>query len=186
MSLVVVFLIGSLGAFVQYLFTPRMAEASASQVLRGSRFELVDNSGKVKAVLECGQAKQPRLRMLSEEGVAIIDVGLTGSGSPYWSFNGADGSSRVVVKIGFGDKPILLMGDRTSPSKLILGSVQSDAPDPTLDTWAVEFSQPPPHRRPVAGINAILGYEGKPIVGSMFVVDLRGRLSTFGDRDAKH
>ena len=180
-DLTLVFCLGLVGALLPHLFNLGRVEAAAPPVLRGSRFELVDDSGKLRAVLECGAAMQPRLRMLSPEGNAAIDIGLTGAGSSYANFNSADGSPRVAMKMGFGEKPVILMGDRDSPTKLVLGAVQPDAIDPNLDTWALEFNQPPPNYRAVAGVFATLGYKGKPIHGSVLVKDPQGHTLVFGD-----
>ena len=185
MPLALAFVAGWLGSLVPRLLAPMQAQAAASPVLRANRFELVDDSAKLRAVIECGRAGQPHFRMLSVEGGTTVDIGIAGSASPYLTFNGSDGSPRVAVKMGFGDKPVLMMGDRASPSKLILGSVNSDLPDPSLDTWALAFVQPPPHHRDLAGINANFGSGKIPIAGSVFVVDARERLVTLGDREAR-
>jgi len=180
-DLVVIFCVGLVGALVPHLFKLGRVEAAAAQVLRGSRFELIDDSGNVRAVLDCGTARQPRLRMLSAQGNAAIDIGLTGAGSSYANFNGADGSPRVALKMGFGEKPVILMGDQDSPNKVILGAVQPDALDPNLDTWALEFNQPPPRHRLVAGVFATLGYRGQLIRGSALVMNAQGHLTNLGD-----
>jgi hypothetical protein len=183
-GLIAAFLAGSLGGLLANLFTSRRPQAATPHVLRANRFELVDESGKLRGVIDCEGVKQPPIRMLGSDGHIAVDIGVVPTGSSYLILNGADGSSRVAFKMGFGDKPVLIMGDRTSPTKLVLGSVNSDFPDPKSDTWALEFNQPPPHHRTLAGINALLGTEGKPIGGHVFVVDTRGRLLALGGTDS--
>jgi len=134
------FVAGLLGSIVLHLFAPQHAEGATMHGLRGSRLELVDNRGKVRALLYCGREGEPHFRMLSSEDKVMIDIGLNGASTPYLTLNGSDGTPRVDVKIGYDDKPVMWMGDNRSPSKLVLGAIQTDSPDPNLDMWALESS----------------------------------------------
>jgi hypothetical protein len=168
------YIAGMMGSFTADLFRPGHVQAAPAQVVRANRFELVDGSGTPRAFLEFEGTDRPRLRISSGGSAEEVTIGVTGRGQGYLALKGVDGRPRFAVHMGYQDKPMLLMGDEESGSKVVLGSVQPDAMDPTLDIWALEFSRAMPHAI-LGGLFMETGQNGKPSKGSLLVRDASGK-----------
>jgi hypothetical protein len=165
---------GFIGAATSNFLGMNSVRAASSQIVRGSRIELVDEAGKLGALLDFDPAKRPRLRIFSNDNTSAIEMGVAGN-EPFVVLNGRDGRQRVALRIRRTGKPVFQMGDLESQSKIVLGSVEADAPSPDQDTWALEFNKAVPFR-PVAGINMSVAKPGQKWRGSVFIVDSDGRL----------
>jgi hypothetical protein len=164
---------GFTGSIVSRVLTFNSVEAASDVVLRGRRIELVDGTNKARAVLDFDATKRVRFQLLSADYATAIEISVGGAGSPSVIINGVDGGRRIDMHLGVTGKPVLQMGDGESPSKLVLGSIQPDFPDPTIDIWSLEFNKPAP-LRPLAGINMNIKHGGQLSRGSVYIFDSGG------------
>jgi hypothetical protein len=174
-ALLLAYSAGILGSVTANVLMARRVEAAAAQVVRGSRFELVDESGVARAFLEFERPGRPRLRIAAGAQSDEVDIGVTGLGQGYLVLNGRDGRRRFSVQMGYLNKPTLFMGDDESSSKVTLGSVQPDAFDPNLDFWALRFSRTMPDST-LGGVFVDIGHGGRPSRGSVSVRAADGKL----------
>jgi len=166
---------GILGSVTANLFMPGLAQAAHAPIVRATRFELVDESGVARAFLEFERPGRPRLRIAAESGTDEVSIGVTGPGQGYLALNGRDGRPRFTVHMAYQGKPVLLMGDDESSSKVTLGSVQPDALDPNLDFWALSFRRTMPNSI-LGGLFVDIGHGGRPSKSSLSVRAADGKL----------
>ncbi|MCC6796707.1 MAG: hypothetical protein IT366_16425 [Candidatus Hydrogenedentes bacterium] len=75
------------------------AEA-VTNVLRATKFELIDGTGRVMGVFGSADGKTPQLQLLDEAGKPRIHMGLrTSNGEPEFTLNGKDGKKRAWLSL---------------------------------------------------------------------------------------
>jgi hypothetical protein len=139
--IIVAFVAGACGSLATRVFNLENISAAPAQPLRSTRFELIDSAGRTRAVMESGDGGGAKLRFFNDAMRTPLELGLLG-GQPYLRMNGSDGRMRVTLKLIYGEKPVLLMGDSTSEQRLSLGVVQGDSSDPKADFWALLLGKP--------------------------------------------
>jgi hypothetical protein len=68
-----------------------------SSIVQATRFELVDDRNRVRAVLACGEAGAPALTFIDEDGTTRITIGIAWNAMPSIQVNAADGTARVAL-----------------------------------------------------------------------------------------
>lgn len=130
-------------------------EARGPEVVRASRFELVDAVGQTVARWEVDSEKHQIHLCFSPKGGPIgLDIGVSTEGQPSLTMSGRDGKRRIVMGLGWMDKPSLGMGDERWEGRIVLGHAGSDTPDildDPRDQWGLEF-RPFGTERPIAVI----------------------------------
>jgi hypothetical protein len=115
--------------------------AASPQVIRASRFELVDSAGHALARWEVDpETNSAHLRFLARGGVAL-DEGTFSDVGPFLRMNGRDSRNRIALELDPADKPGLMMSDERWLGRIVLGYAGSDTPDipDTEDSWNLEF-----------------------------------------------
>jgi hypothetical protein len=179
-NLVASSLVGAIGGLMAVLLASRFGlfwqsapvYAEPSSVLRATRFELIDQSGHARGVIECRAGKDPALRLTSQDGATLLELGLIDSSGPYLKFFGSDRQQRLAITMNMLGKPVLAMGDEDSPSKVVFGAFQPDTPDPAIDVWGLQFRRQMPTRT-IAGI-FMRRAAGEPSSGSIMIVGKGG------------
>jgi hypothetical protein len=130
-------------------------EARGPEVVRASRFELVDAAGKTVARWEVDSEKHHIHLCFSPKGGPVgLDIGVSTEGLPFLTMNGHDGKPRVYMGTGWMDKPALVMSDERWLGRVVLGHAGSDTPDileDPSDRWGLEF-RPFGTEMPIAAI----------------------------------
>lgn len=76
--------------------TERGAAARPPEIVRGERFELVDKTGKTRAVLACdGDSGAPTITFRDSHGQTRVTVGIAWNDMPSIQLNAEDGTARV-------------------------------------------------------------------------------------------
>lgn len=138
----VAFVASLCGALVPRVFQLDAAAAAPLQPVRSTSFELLDDSGRKKAIIESEKGGSVRLRFFDAEMKTPLELGLNSGGKPFLRINGSDGRVRLTLKLIEGDKPTILMGDSTSEQRLQLGATQPDATGSNSDVWALLLGNP--------------------------------------------
>jgi hypothetical protein len=131
-------------------------------VVRASKFELVDRSGKSLAFWGVEpESRRIVMSFNSEQEHSVASFGISHM-SPFLEFSGGDGKTRLVLKLGRNDRPYLAMGDERTEGRILLGFVQPDTDfgEPG-DDWALRF------RTVDVGELATFGMEKNPHNGKM-------------------
>lgn len=80
-------------------FGTRHAQADLN-VLRATRFELIDSTGRVMAVLGSADGKTPQLELRDAKGTPRVYMGIRESnGEPEFTLNGKDGKKRAWLSL---------------------------------------------------------------------------------------
>ena len=149
--LITSFVMGAAGGIVgSYLFLP--SRLPSVQTIQATRYELLDAKGNVRAFWGTDRDKNTVLAFTRADGgrgKGDIDdpaqqrtsIGILSDGTPWFSFVGADGRSRVRFYLSEFEKPIMLLEDASSP-RLSLGIDQSDSHNARDNDWALKFYDP--------------------------------------------
>ena len=161
------------GVFGGYAYTHwHAAKMEKVPVLRSSRFELTDNTGRVIAFWGADRGNNTVLAFLQKASQDMgpeeyrvspgqtsftgqnpneaLTVGMMSTQVPFMNLQAKDGSSRVMLYLNEYQKPVFIMSDEHYEGRLILGFISNDAPSPGDDDWALSFRGPE-----VAGIGSI-------------------------------
>ncbi len=131
---------GALGFVGGSLARQRSAAADASpQVIRASRFELVDESGRVVAFWGHDDYRHTVIAFTPDGGAEAAWFGVDSVASGTLRVGGEGGHATLNLWRG---KPVLAMGDKRFATRLLLGFIQSDYPSPAEDSWALMFRRP--------------------------------------------
>ena len=160
------------GVIGAYAYTHwRAAETEKVPLLRASRFELTDSTGRVVAFWGTDRGKNTVLAFLQEStqdaGPEVykgppfqtaftsqspneaIAFGMMSTQEPFVNVLGRNGSSRAMLYLGDYQKPVFMMSDESYEGRLVLGFIGNDAPSPKDDDWGLLFRGPS-----VAGIGS--------------------------------
>jgi hypothetical protein len=161
---------GVLGGYVYAYW--HAAKMEKVPVLRSSRFELTDSTGRVIAFWGTDRGNNTVLAFLrkaSQDMVSLripgsawptsftaqnpneaLAVGMMSTQVPFMNLQAGDGSSRAMLYLSEYQKPVFIMSDEHYEGRLILGFISNDAPSPGDDDWALSVRGPD-----VAGIGSI-------------------------------
>lgn len=113
--------------------------ASAPDVVRATRFELVNGSGAPVAAWEVDPSGGAHLGFLRHDTVGL-DIGVLPDGRPFLRMSGRDGKRRIVMELDQVDKPMLGMGDERWEGRVHLGFIPPDtSPYSNWDEWGLLF-----------------------------------------------
>ena len=154
-------LFGFIGGTVQTWLRP--AQTAAPAVVRATRFELVDDSGRLISFWGFDGRKHLVFTFLDKGRNDLATLGLSSGNAPFLDLVGKDGKSRLILQLFGDDRPLLAMSDGHYEGRIMLGFIQPDTPTPT-DDWGLFFRTP---------------QEGGPnlVRIGMFRRDLHGRAS---------
>jgi hypothetical protein len=116
--------------------------AATPAVVRGSKFELVDDSGRQIAIWQGDQSGRSALSFLGSDQKEVITLGLQPDKSPILNMMGKEGKIRLTIRLGTGDKPVLGMGDEKWEGRVILGYIEPDVRSERDDDWGLLFRAP--------------------------------------------
>lgn len=115
------------------------AAASSRDVVRASRFELVNGAGAVVAGWEAESNGAVRLNFLHDQRTSIA-LGTLTDGRPFLRMDGQDGKNRISLDLVQGDKPLLVMSDERWEGRVHLGFMTPDTfPYSNWDHWGLLF-----------------------------------------------
>jgi hypothetical protein len=163
---------GFLGGTLASQGRENRVEAFAPEVIRASRFELVNPAGITVANWEVTPTNEIRLRFTSGRGEAL-EIGALQDGRPFLRMRGRDGKARVVMELDGLDKPMLGMGDEKWEGRVRLGFIEPDILDTGSDDWGLAFC-PFGTTRPIVGMQMIKTAAGK-VEGHLTVSGMRIR-----------
>jgi hypothetical protein len=131
------------GGFIGGSLSNRMGSvrAAAPDVIRASRFELIDESGRRIGVWE-RNSKGQSLTFVGKDGNQQIAFGLLNSSYPFLDMTGRDGKLRLTLRLGRDDKPLLGMSDEKWEGRLLLGFIEHDVSSSRDDDWGLLFRAP--------------------------------------------
>lgn len=105
---------GFLGGILSFmLFTGQLVSAqddSPPGVIRAEEFQLVDSTGRARAILTFSAGGQPYLAMSDQQSNHILWLGL--SDEPGLVIRDIDGKTRVVLSLDRSGEPSLVVRDR--------------------------------------------------------------------------
>jgi hypothetical protein len=137
-------------------------------IVRASRFELIDESGRRISAWERDSRGQSLMTFVNKDGNELATFGLLNTGSPFLNMTGRDGKVRLTLGLGAKDKPLLGMGDEKWEGRVLLGFIENDTPSArdengalsaSDDDWVLLF-RAPGHISDLASIGAISNRAG--------------------------
>ena len=112
---------GFLGAWLFQTIQLGEAFASGEKVLSGSRFDLVDSRGKLRAQLGFAKEGPPGFWIMDEKGVARIAMGLYPDGTAHFGLQDQSGQMiQLMRSIGPSESPLLIFKNK-GQDRMILG-----------------------------------------------------------------
>jgi len=154
-------IVGGIAGFIGgALRNPPLIQAAASDVVRATRFEVVDPRGEVLA--EIGPGPSDGVRLALRGGNAEVNLGVRATGQPVMRFLGRARKPRMVLELDENDRPSLGMGDEQWEGRMRLGYMAPDVPSRAWDKWGLTFTAPGSNRA-VASLLTVkqpTGYEG--------------------------
>ncbi len=163
LSLLLSCVFGAVGA--SFYLRLQSARPEKVSVVRASRFELTDSTGRVVAFWGTDRGNNTVLAFLPKTAGDVgpngelklpseptgftrqnpneaFAVGLMSNQVPFMNLMGKDGKSRTLLYLTDQQKPVLHMSDGRSEGRLMLGFVSNDVPSPEDDEWALLFRGP--------------------------------------------
>lgn len=136
-------ILATISGFVGGYISSRMQSVSASttDVLRASRFELVDESGRRIGAWERDSKGRSVITFVGKDGNELTTLGLAND-SPFLNMAGRDGKVCLTLHLGRADKPLLGMGDENWEGRVLLGFIEHDVPSRHGDDWGLLFRAP--------------------------------------------
>jgi hypothetical protein len=114
-------------------------KASGAEVIRATRFELINRLGSPVATWESDSNGGAHLKFLGQEAVGF-DIGVLPDGRPVLNMSGRDGKRRIVMELDQADRPMLGMGDERREGRVHLGFMTPDTfPYSNWDHWGLLF-----------------------------------------------
>jgi|HubBroStandDraft_1064217.scaffolds.fasta_scaffold164161_2 hypothetical protein len=163
-------LCGFAGGWVATQFQP--TAAASDKAIKASRFELVDTSGRIRAVLGMHDGLDvPVLWFLTRSGQEVASIGLSSS-LPSIRFMGVDGRPRAVFCLTAGQRPLIALGDERWEGRIKLGAIEEDASPHGAD-WGLEFTGAVPSHV-LAGMGLVRDSGGQ-FLGTLTVEDGKGK-----------
>jgi hypothetical protein len=139
------------GYFGGLLSSQNSVRASPPDVVRATKFELINGTGTPIANWEVDSKGEARLNFLYSEQ-AILAVGVLPDGRPFLRMGGRDGKNRIAIDLDQADKPMFVMSDERWEGRVHLGFIPPDTfPYSGWDHWGLLF-RAIGSERPVAGM----------------------------------
>jgi hypothetical protein len=139
---------------------------AADDIVRTSRVELLDPTGKPRAILGIDNDKgEVLLSFLSRDGKTLASLGLTSDRLPALKLNGGNGKARAVLQLSDKERPLLGMSDDEWEGRVLLGAIEDDLPTATTD-WGLRFTAP---GGSLASIGAIRDRTSQSLSGILLV-----------------
>lgn len=139
------------GYFGGLLSSSTSVSAAAPDVVRATRFELVNAMGNPVESWQVDGKGEAHMQFVHGQR-AQATFGTSADGRPFLRMAGRDGKSRVVMELDQADKPVLGMGDEQWEGRLQLGFISPDTfPYSDWDHWGLLF-RPVGMGLPVAGM----------------------------------
>jgi hypothetical protein len=193
------FLFGSTGGYLGF----RLAElrpvsgdlSSKSITVRASRFELIDDSGRVLATLASSpEAGTANLSFYDDKGRLRETVGMQAGERdlsfpkrwlgyrPVIEFFGEDGHSRFNIALDRWDKPLMAMGAPDSEAQIVLGHGSMNDEGMVSDTPVWMIGLQAPDKTAVAKMGTINSLAGKQ---AKAFLEIKDQQHQWHSRDAK-
>lgn len=165
---------GFLGGLIPGRLQP--VRAASSEAVRTSKVELVDASGKPRAVLALNTSgSEPTLSFLTEGGKEVVSFGLSND-LPMMHFRGTDGKLRAVFQLTPRQRPVIGLGDENWEGRIMLGAIEGDAPAiGDQPDWGLVFTGAPPGHA-LAQIGLKHGLMSRLFSGTLAVQDSKGKI----------
>lgn len=109
-------------------------QAATVKIVQASKFELVDESGKQRAILAVDADHRSVLEFLGEHGETRSRLGISSDGSPFLALIGSDSKVRAVLHLDKTERPSLAMSDESWQGRAVLGFLAHDSP-PSDGDW---------------------------------------------------
>ncbi len=149
-------------------------DAAPQDVIRASKFELVNSEGIAVANWEVDSGQEVHLRFLYKHDSVGAEFGILADGRPFLRMRGRDRKRRIVMELDQADKPMLGMGDERWEGRVRLGFIPPDTfPYSDWDHWGL-FFRPFGSARPIAGIG-MMQTGSSPLEGFLSVSGKRIR-----------
>lgn len=155
--------------------TQRRSAEAAPGIVRATRFELLDDSGRTLAVLGRTPTRDTGLSFLASDGKQLAVLGVEANQMAFLTLAGGDGNGRADLRIGWHERPFLVMGDEKFRVRVKLGYLAYDSPAPEDENWGVAFGAPLGFRS-LASIGYLRDPVDGTIGGSVFVEDAKGKI----------
>ena len=140
LTLTLVMVCGFIGGSISNRMCP--VRAAVPEVVRASRFELVNESGKQIGSWGRDPGGQTVLTFVEKDGKEMAGFGLRSDDSPFLDMAGRDGKVRLTLRLGARDKPLLGMSDEKWEGRVLLGFIEHDVASPRSDDWGLLFRAP--------------------------------------------
>lgn len=134
----VAFAMGLLGAFAYSRFGTPAQAGDAGRVVRASRIDLVDGSGRVRAQLGFSREGPPGLWLFDEKGTARLAMGLYADGTANFGLQDAKGRMIELMRSYAADEAPLLIFKNGGADKMILGLDPAGKPAPFLMSYEAD------------------------------------------------
>lgn len=152
---------------------PFQVDAAVDSPTKTGRLELVDATGKTRAMLAFdSRTQQPQLTFLNSEGKVLALFGLLSDVSPAMRLIGSDGIVRSTLELTPNQSPILGMGDQGWEGRIVLGAIEGHGASDQKD-WALQFRAP--GQVPILATIGMLRTSRASLSGVLNVYDSRGR-----------
>lgn len=115
------------------------ASAASGDVVRASRFELVNETGNIVGSWEVESGGGVQLSLFRDQHPSFV-LGTRPDGRPFLQMDGQDGKNRISLNLNQGDKPIFVMSDERWEGRVHLGFMPPDTfPYSNWDHWGLLF-----------------------------------------------
>jgi hypothetical protein len=143
---------------------------------RATRFELVDQAGKLRAFLGFDRHQMPVFSLLDPDGAQRVVMTVFGH-MPTFQLNDAEGKERFVLTLPGGEEePLVLMRD-SRKVRLSLGAVPAfpGVPGPS-DSWALRFHWNGFESQDIAALAAGYGADAATSRGTLLLQGQGGKV----------
>jgi hypothetical protein len=162
--------IAVLGGAASGIVTHLVVHDRQATVIRASRVELIDRSGKVAAFIGTDRQKDAALVFLDDQQKERAVFGVGPDGGALLVMTGRDGKDRVRILLSSAndDRPRIILGDHER-TRLDLGFYPLDSPDPIVESWGLTFYDPHGFDQRLAGFGIHRDYVDKKMEGYAIV-----------------
>jgi hypothetical protein len=120
--------------------------AATPKSIQASRFELVDEAGKPIAFwgvdTNSTNGQQVVISFTNSKKMQVATFGIMSQKGPFLKISASDGKPMAIFELGWQERPVLIMNDHKFEGRMVLGSIENDAPSPNDDDWGIAFRAP--------------------------------------------
>ena len=152
----------------------RSVAVQTSNIVRTPRVELMDASGRRRAILGMdSQDRQASLSFLTQDGKTVASFGVGGT-LPFIHLFGVDGKNRAALTLTTLERPYLALGDEIREGRVVLGAFEGDVvpADKAQTRWGLVFMGA--GLGPIASIGMIPNRANQSFSGTLFVSNPKG------------